>query len=170
MRARITVQEREFQGTVDSVATQPEASSWFSGNVKEYATIVKIDGEPENLKPGMTAEVEILVEHLEDVVALPVAAVVEQRGNYYCWVKKGGSVERTKLDLGPTNDKFVQVKDGVSEGDQVVLNPRSLIEEAKGGEVEAEEEDVDAKFGRGAGRGPGAGRGGRGGPGAARGW
>ena len=55
MRARVSIQGRDYQGTVISIANQPEATSFFQGNVKEYATIVKIDGQPEGLRPGMTA-------------------------------------------------------------------------------------------------------------------
>jgi multidrug efflux pump subunit AcrA (membrane-fusion protein) len=75
LRARINIQGRELQGQVTQVANQPEASGWGMGNVKEYATIVEIDGIPQGLKPGMTAEVEILVAHLKDVLTLPVAAL-----------------------------------------------------------------------------------------------
>ena len=61
------------------MASQPEPTGFFSANVKEYATIVRIDGQPEGLRPGMTAEVEILVDHLHDVVTVPVAAIVQQQ-------------------------------------------------------------------------------------------
>ncbi|MBM4001356.1 MAG: HlyD family efflux transporter periplasmic adaptor subunit, partial [Planctomycetes bacterium] len=64
MRARIKIQDREVQGTVESIANQPEPGNFFSSSVKKYATIVKIGGESTGLKPGMTAEVEILVDHL----------------------------------------------------------------------------------------------------------
>jgi multidrug efflux pump subunit AcrA (membrane-fusion protein) len=85
MRALIRVQGRELQGTVISVANQPEATSRWEGNVKEYKTIVKIDGEPEGLRPGMTAEVEILVTNLKDVVRVPTSAVVETGIEHHCW-------------------------------------------------------------------------------------
>ena len=155
MRARIRVQDHEFQGTVDSVANQPEPSSWFSASVKEYATSVKIDGQPQHLRPGMTAEVEILVAQLKSVLTLPVAAVVEQRGKLYCWVRRGNRIERRPLVLGLNNDKFVEVKDGVAAGDEVLLNPRALVAEARAEEPGAEPVDVGKKFGTPAeGKGP----------------
>lgn len=160
MRARIRVQSQEFQGTVSSVANQPEPTMWFSSQVKEYATYVKIDGEAKELRPGMTAEVEILVAHLKNVLSVPVAAVVEQRGKYYCWVRKGNQVERRPLVLGASNDKFIEVKDGLAAGDEVVLNPRAVVAEARSEEPTAEpaEVDVGKKFGAPAGeaRPPGA--------------
>lgn len=149
MRARIRVQAQEFQGTVSSVANQPEPTMWFSSQVKEYATYVKIEGEAKDLRPGMTAEVEILVAHLKNVLSVPVAAVVEQRGKYYCWVRKGNQVERRPLVLGASNDKFIEVKDGLAAGDEVVLNPRAIVAEARAEEpvLESTEVDVGKKFG-----------------------
>lgn len=166
MRARIIIQGREFQGSVISIANQPEASSWFSGSVKEYATTVRITGETEGLKPGMTAEVEILIAHLEDVLTVPVAAVVEQRAGFFCWVKKGEVVERRPLVLGYSNDQFVEVKDGLTDGDEVLLNPRAVVEEARADDAEGvqEEVDVEGRFGEGASKAKAAPQGGPGAP------
>ncbi len=163
MRARIRIQNDEFQGTVVSVANQPEPSFFFSAAVKEYATIVKIEGEQTDIRPGMTAEAEILVAHLKDVLTLPVAAIVEQRGKFLCWVKAGDKVERRPLVLGMSNDKYVEVKDGVAEGEEVILNPRAVVPEAREEEQETETVDVEARFGRSSGvemGGPGRARGG----------
>ncbi|MCU0875326.1 MAG: HlyD family efflux transporter periplasmic adaptor subunit [Pirellulaceae bacterium] len=148
MRARIRILDRELQGAVSSIANQPEPTSFFSASVKEYGTIVKIDGQPAGLRPGMTSEVEILVAHLKDVLTLPVAAVVEQRGKHFCWVTKaGGQTERRSLVLGLNNDQFVEVKDGVAAGDKVLLNPRAVVPEARVSEEEAEPTNVGAQFG-----------------------
>ena len=149
LRARLKVLDNEYTGTVTSVANQPEPSSFFSGNVKEYATIVSVDGEPAGLRPGMTAEVEILVAHLKSTVTLPVAAVVEQQRKFYCWVDAEPTPERRPLVLGPSNDHFIAIQDGVSAGEVVVLNPRAAVPEARqmdDGEAE-EEVDVNARFG-----------------------
>ena len=147
MRARIRILDRELQGAVSSIANQPEPTSFFSASVKEYGTIVKIDGQPAGLRPGMTSEVEILVAHLKDVLTLPVAAVVEQRGKYFCWVTTAGKTERRSLVLGLNNDQFVEVKDGVAAGDQVLLNPRTVVAEARVSEEEAKPANVGEQFG-----------------------
>jgi RND family efflux transporter MFP subunit len=147
MRARIRIQDQVFYGTIDSIANQPEASGWFQANVKEYATIVKVGGDQKGLKPGMTAEVEILVADLKDVVSLPVAAVVEQRSKFYCWAKTPAKLERRPLVLGLSNDKFVEVKDGVAPGEEVVLNPRTVIAEAREEGGEEATGSVESRFG-----------------------
>jgi len=156
MRAVVRVLDRELPGDVVSVANQPEPTSFFSANVKEYATVVKIDGEHDELRPGMTAEVEILLAHRKNVLTLPVAALVEQRGKYFCWVKADGKVERRPLKLGPTNNKFVEIEDGVAQGEMVVLNPRAVIEEAREKGVSTEEKDTSSRFDSPAGDGAGS--------------
>ncbi|MEX0939385.1 MAG: HlyD family efflux transporter periplasmic adaptor subunit [Pirellulales bacterium] len=147
LRALIRIQEKEFKGTVTSIANQPEAGSFFGANVKEYATIVQINGTPEELKPGMTAEVEILVEHLQDEVILPVAAVVEQRSGFFAWVHKGESYERRPLVLGPSNDRYIAITDGVSEGETVILNPRAVVADARSEPRGSGSTNVENSFG-----------------------
>jgi len=150
--ASIKIQDLEFPGTLSSIANQPEPSGWWTGNVKEYATIIAIAGKPKGLRPGMTAECEVLIDHVKDVLQVPVAAVVEQRGGYFCWVKTDKGPERRPLVLGVTNDLYVEVNDGVKDGEQVVLNPRAMIPEARAVKEDTGEgngKDASKKFGKG---------------------
>jgi HlyD family secretion protein len=148
MRARIQIQDRDFQGEVASVANQPEPGNWLSGNVKKYATIVRIDGQELNLRPGMTAVVEILVADLKNVLSVPVEAVVEQGNHMYCWVHTSGTPERRPVVIGQSSSTQVEIRDGLAEGDVVLLNPRAVVPEARE-EIKPEEsaENVKNKFG-----------------------
>lgn len=147
MRAVVRVLERKLPGRVVSVANQPAPTSFFSANVKEYATTVEIEGEQKELRPGMTAEVEILVARRENVLFAPVAALVEQKGKFFCWVKTGDGVERRPMKLGRMNNKFFEIVDGVAEGETIVLNPRAVIDEARQQESSAEDEkDTSDRF------------------------
>lgn len=149
MPARIVIQDVDYKGKVVSVANQPEPTSFFSANVKEYATIVAIEGEATDLRPGMTAHVEILVADLQDVLTLPISSVVDQRGGYFCWVKTKDGYRKQEVELGRTNDKSVHVITGVEAGDEVVRNPKSVIDEAT---KEVPEEDTGrdrSQFGEG---------------------
>ncbi len=185
MRARIRIQDRDFQGEVATVANQPEPGNWLSGNVKKYATIVRIDGKDLNLRPGMTAVVEILVADLKNVLSVPVEAVVEQGNHMYCWVVGSGKPERRPVVVGQSSSTHIEIRDGLADGDVVLLNPRAVVPEARE-EIKADEsaEDVKKKFGDskgiagapadgsprrggevGTAGGPGAGGSGAGGPG-----
>ena len=66
-----------LHGTVEKVAMLADSRGyWDEGGVKEYVTIVKLDDLPDlGLKPGMTGEVKVMVDVLEDVLIVPVQAV-----------------------------------------------------------------------------------------------
>ncbi|MDZ7619443.1 MAG: HlyD family efflux transporter periplasmic adaptor subunit, partial [Patescibacteria group bacterium] len=114
--------DRELTGVVTKVNEYPEPSAWHAANVKEYGTIIRIDGSPPGLRPGLTAEVRILIERLQNVLQLPVQAVFEHGGKHYCIVPTRAGLEARELTIGSTNDKTVVIKEGVEEGDQVILN------------------------------------------------
>ena len=147
MRARIRIQDHEYQGVVTSVANQPEPTNWFSGSVKEYAAIVSIDSDPHGLRPGMTAAVEILVANLPNVLSVPVQAVVEKGGKFYCWVEEAAGPAKRPVVLGMSNNTRIEIKDGLTEGQDVLLNPRATVEEARAEEKSDEKVDVKKKFG-----------------------
>jgi HlyD family secretion protein len=147
MRARVKIQDREFLGEISSIANQPEPTSFWQGNTKEYATLIRIDGEPEDLKPGMTAEVEILVAEKKDVLTIPVQCVVESGGKFHAYVRNGNNVQVRDLALGGTNDTVIEVVDGLKEGEQVLLNPRADVPNANDESQESEKVDVNKRFG-----------------------
>jgi HlyD family secretion protein len=120
--------DRHFQGQVKTVAVLADQQST---ETKVYDTIVTIDGEVEQLKPGMTAVVDIHVNRVEDALSVPVQAIVQVGKESWCYVDSAGQVERRKVTLGLTNHKFVEVRSGLAEGDRVILNPMVIVDKGK---------------------------------------
>lgn len=147
LRARISIQGNEYQGVVTNISNQPEPSDWFSGSVKEYGAIVAIESDPRGLRPGMTAAVEILVANLPHVLSVPVQAVVEKGGKFYCWVSTFAGIEKRPVVLGMSDNTRIEIKDGLKEGDEVLLNPRAVVDEARQEERTDEKVDVKKRFG-----------------------
>ena len=79
----------------------------------------------------MSAEVEVIMAKHENVLMIPVAAVVETNEGNFCWVQTPNRSVRRLLKLGDSNDVFIEVKAGLNEGDEVILNPTAMIEDAK---------------------------------------
>lgn len=132
MKARIRVDafsDTELAGTVLDVAPLPDPTSFFSSDVKVYTTRVKIDDPLPGLRPGMNAEVTILVDRRENVLSVPVQAILEYSGKDHVALRTPNGFERREVELGTTNDKFVEVVKGVTAGAVVALNPLTLISE-----------------------------------------
>ncbi len=123
--------DRVYRGSVKSVAVLPDPGGYFSSDTKVYETLVTIDEEVQQLKPGMTAVVEIHVDRLVNVISIPVQAVVQVQKQSWCYVDQQGTPIRRPLKLGRSNDKFVEILDGLAEGDRVVLNPMAIFDESE---------------------------------------
>ena len=131
MKALVILNDRELECEVLSVARITKPAGWWTGNVVKYDTIIKLPEDEPGLKPGMSAEVQIILAKYEDIVTVPVAAVLQTPSGSFCWVKAHGKVKRRLLEIGDSNDVFIQVKSGLEEGDEVVLDPLSYIDEAE---------------------------------------
>jgi len=93
----------------------------------------------------MTAGVEIVLAEYQDVLKIPVAAVVESKEAGFVWVRDGDNVVKRKIELGDSNDIYVAVNAGLKEGDEVVLNPTAYVTEAKELANEKSERDKTAE-------------------------
>jgi HlyD family secretion protein len=117
-------------GTVSEVAPLPDPFQFFRGFVKTYTTKVQIDQAPACVRPGMTAQVEILVNELENVLSVPVEAVVHYDNKDHVAVKKpDGGFEWREVTLGLTNEQQVEVKQGIQSGELVAIRPLDLLSE-----------------------------------------
>ncbi len=119
----------QLTGTVQSVQPLPDAGSFFSSDVKQYTTQVSVDSSQPALRPGMTAQVEILVTQLDDVIAVPVQAVVEAQGKEFVFVVGPEGMVRREVKLGITNQKLIEVKEGIKEGEEVAMNWSGILTE-----------------------------------------
>jgi hypothetical protein len=124
------LQDLELTGKVNEIAEVTRPAGWWTGNMVKYDTMIRLDPQP-GLKPGMSAVVDIVLANYTDVLKVPVAAIVESADGYLCWIRKDGQIERRNVKLGDTNDEYTVVESGLSEGDEVVLNPLSHLEQAE---------------------------------------
>jgi RND family efflux transporter MFP subunit len=115
-----------LDGTVKTVGTLANSEGWRQ-TVKEYMVEIGIDNLPTGagLKPGMTAEVRIHVKTIPDTLLVPAQAVTEYEGKPVCYVKGGRATERRSVEVGEANDQYIQILDGLTEGDEVALDARS---------------------------------------------
>lgn len=130
MPALIQILGRPWRGHVKSIASRPAPPSRYSTPTKNYTVFVAVDGNTAGLRPGMTAQVEILLADKRDICTIPVTAVVEQKDEFYAWVKKPTGPEKRTVTLGTSDDRVIEIKSGIKEGDEVILNPRATVAEA----------------------------------------
>jgi HlyD family secretion protein len=146
---------RTLKGHVKFVDTVASQQDWFSADVKVYKTLVTIDESMEGLKPGMSAEVAIYAEETTDpVLVVPVQAVVgtiSMGAERKCFViGPDGQPRMRDIIVGMSNERLVEVKSGLQEGERVVQNPQPLLDsrsEMKPGRVRGRGDEGGEKAG-----------------------
>jgi len=102
---------------------------------------VKIDiTEPGDvmLRPGMSCRAEIFTRQDEEVIAVPIQALIfeedrsQLRSEYFVFVNDGGIARKTKIDVGLSDDEYQEVLSQIDDDIQIVVGPdqelRHLLE------------------------------------------
>lgn len=116
---------KEYWGKVSRIAPLPDAQSFWRGNpdLKVFNTEIYLDGQLEGVRTGMTCKAQIIVQQFQDVISVPVQSVVKIGGQPKVYVKRGGKIVPVDVELSLDNKDRIHIKSGLSEGDQVLLNP-----------------------------------------------
>ena len=97
------------------VEYDPSSPKVFDGTVTPGAN------DP-RLISGMTARVEIVTDQLKDVLQVPIEAVFNDDGKPVCYVRRtDGKPEKREVKPARSNDHFVEIADGLKEGEEVQL-------------------------------------------------
>lgn len=111
---------RDYNGEVVQVS---QAGTVVQG-VVNFTITVELTEFDEDVKPGMTAAVNIVVREIKDAVLIPNRAVRLVDGQRVVYLQKNGMPEKAEIRLGASSDtNSVVVGGDIKEGDLIILNP-----------------------------------------------
>jgi HlyD family secretion protein len=109
---------KKYNGTV----TQVSPVGVDSAGVVNFDVTVEFDGIDGEVKPGMTAAVNIIVNEVKNALVVPNRAIRLLNGSYYITVMKNGQPTQVKIEIGASSDTESQIISGdVKEGDVIVI-------------------------------------------------
>jgi hypothetical protein len=115
---------KTFNGRVEKIAPLPDAQMvWMNPDLKVYNTEVYLEGEGDYLRTGMSCKAEIIIEKYDDVIYIPVQAVLRVGGEPTVYVLKGGEFEPRKVKIGLDNNRMIRIIEGLQVGEVVLLTP-----------------------------------------------
>jgi HlyD family secretion protein len=112
-----------FSGMVTRIAPQARVVS----NIAIFDVMVSIKNPDLKLRPGMSAEAEIIAQELQNVLAVPTRAIETVRERSYVQVAATDpklEPTRTRVVLGASDTSRTVVVSGLSAGQAVVLPPK----------------------------------------------
>lgn len=106
---------------------------------KDFKVVITLIDPPKNLKPGLSASADIIVARKENVLAVPISALVlkedkekkkEIEGVY---IVKEGRAYFQPVEKGIMGEMMIEIKSGLKEGQEVVVGPYSALRQLKDG-------------------------------------
>jgi len=131
VKARVRVDaypDEIFNGEVGHVSSVPMSGSWPNFDLREYPTEVIILDDVEKvrkLRPGLTTQVELLVDNRPNVLQVPMQSVVTIADKQVAFVFHNGTHESRIVKVGRANQSHLEILEGLQSGERVVLNPRT---------------------------------------------
>ncbi len=126
--------EKPFNGKVIKISHSPSRDK----DIVTYDVTAEVDNSELKLKPGMTAEVKIIVSDKKDVLRVPTSAlrfipdnVNPHEGRFddtqSVWIRgSNGKITKTPVDIGISNNEFSEIlNDSLREGQEVVVESYS---------------------------------------------
>ena len=107
----------EFRGKVTAIYP----SGTTQDNVVYYLTSISVDNREGKLRPDMTANVLIFVDRRKGVVTVPHKAVKRDGTRRFVVVPNKGLLEKRFVKVGLRDQSYLEIPDGLKEGDIVVL-------------------------------------------------
>jgi len=115
---------KSFTGRVAKIALLPDATSmWLNPDLKVYTTEIFLEGDNTGLRTGMSCRAEIIVDRYEDVVHIPVQAVVKIARQPTVYVRQGNRFVERQVEIGMDNNRMVHIKSGLEPDEVVLLTP-----------------------------------------------
>lgn len=144
--------DEQFEGVVEKIALQHQLAADRS-KYFETEILLKLE-EGRTLRSGLTANVEIEVEELENVILVPTQAVVDRRvddlrvelpslagvdttktfASIVYALRSDGTIEARPVKTGVSDLTRTAILEGLAEGEPVVVGPWSAIEKLKHGQ------------------------------------
>ncbi|WP_131820800.1 efflux RND transporter periplasmic adaptor subunit [Desulfotruncus arcticus] len=129
---------KSVEGTLTTIA--PKADSDTMG----YPVEISVANPSGEIKPGMTAKIELITGNLKNIFALPVDAVIEQDGQHIVYIVENNQAKEVSVKTGVTNDTLIEITDGLKEGQSIIVEGNRLLSDGQQVRV-VKTQDGDAK-------------------------
>jgi HlyD family secretion protein len=112
----------KLKGRVSEIAVVPvNQIHWDRSSPKIYNSVVTLDEQHDKFVSGMSVEIDIIEEIIENAVNIPVEAVFEEDGEFFVYFVSDGRYKKQLIEIGKSTDKYVHILKGLEAGDEVCL-------------------------------------------------
>lgn len=90
----------------------------YSNSGTKYTALVEFENDG-NVKIGMSASAEVTIEKAEDVIAVPIEAIISENNKKYVLVVNDNKTEQVEVETGISSSAYVEIKSGLSGNETI---------------------------------------------------
>jgi len=119
-----TINDREpssLKGTIEHIA--------YSANemTRTYRAKIVIDNSAGTLRPGMIVRARFVRQQLQQVISVPLYAVLDREGKKSVFVVENGVAKQLNVEIGSSVDQRVVIKSGLQAGQRLIVKGQQLL-------------------------------------------
>lgn len=115
-------------GQLTEIGSKAESTS----GVVTIPITVLIDSVHDSFKPGLSADMDIIVGQVTDKLIVPVTAILDKQGTKYVQKVVGQETEETEVTTGLTDGLQVVIESGLESGDKILINSAAMAQSGSG--------------------------------------
>jgi len=133
--------DQTIEGKVTEIGSSALQQTTASQESKDFKVIITLENPPKSLKPGLSASADIITAEKQDVLAVPISALVlrekkeenskndEQEEGVY--VVENSRVKFFPVEKGIMGEMMIEIISGLEEGQEIVVGPYSALRQLK---------------------------------------
>lgn len=120
----------KYKGSISFIDPAAKKTVGVTGSETALGIEIAILDQAPALKIDFDVDIDILVERVANAIKIPSEALkVEKGGKNLIYIVEGNVVHERKVRIGVQSDTEVQIMEGIKNGEKVILNPSTSIEE-----------------------------------------
>ena len=130
--------DKTIMGTVTEIGSSALLTTASADESKDFKVVVTLEDPPSDLKPGLSASADIIIAKKEDVLAVPISALVlkdkvtdnenaENEQEEGVFIVQESRVKFVPTQKGIMGELLIEITSGLNEGQDVVVGPYSAL-------------------------------------------
>lgn len=126
----LTYADNIYEGTVSSIDPVATQNQTQTGSSASLGAVITFNNDPEDLIAGFEIDADITTASVDQTLVIPIEALNYDDDNLpYVYTIDDNITKRVEIETGIQSNTIIEVTNGLSEGDQIVLSPSDEIEE-----------------------------------------
>ncbi|NLP46806.1 MAG: efflux RND transporter periplasmic adaptor subunit [Epulopiscium sp.] len=115
--------EEEVKSEVSYISPTADIGS------KLYSVKVYIDNPNKKVRPGMSGEVQLNMDQIDSVIVIKRNAVLDKEDELFVFVVENDRAVKKPVKIGLDTGDYVEIKEGLEEGEQVIVKGQHYVED-----------------------------------------